>query len=141
MVTNNKNKIIRPILSRFCLLYVPTFSKVNNLHVYNNRTIDVKPYKNHDYKLIKSVIDNIDNMNHRELFVKAKEFYEKCIEIENIKSYFFKKKILHANDMRLFASYNDFEFKLKYMMREIKDDILLIYIVLMFFRFNSVFSI
>ena len=42
--------------------------------------------------------------------------------------------------MRLFASYNDFEFKLKYMMREIKDDILLIYIVLMFFRFNSVFQ-
>ena len=141
MVTNNKNKIIRPILSRFCLLYVPSFSKVNNLHVYNNRTIDSKPYKNHDYKIIKSVVDNINNMNHKDLFTKAKELYDKCIEIENLKSYYFKKKILHANNMNLLASYNDFEFKLKYLMREIKDDILLIYIVLMFFRFNSVFSI
>lgn len=141
MITNNKNKIIRPILSRFCLVYVPSYSNIGNLHIYTNRIINTKSYKTNDYKIMKDVIDNIKTMTHKDLFYKAKELYENCIDVDSLMSYFNKKIILKENTIKGLTLFNSFEFKLKYIMKEIKDDILILYIILMFFRFNSDFVI
>ena len=54
MITNNKSKIIRPILSRFCLIYVPEFLNKNNfinIHSYRNQIIDLKSIDNSEKKI------------------------------------------------------------------------------------------
>ena len=140
MITNNKNKIIRPILSRFCLVYVPQFLNCKNLHKKYNDVIDLKLYKTYEYKIIKSKLDILESMDHNEILNVAKEFYEKCISIENLMEYY-KKKVNKEQNVEKIIKLNNFEFKLKYLMKEMKNDVFVFYTILLYFRFNYDFSI
>tara|TARA_B100000963_G_C22635973_1_gene677631 strand:+ start:66 stop:872 length:807 start_codon:yes stop_codon:yes gene_type:complete len=140
MITNNKNKIIRPILSRFCLIYVPQFLTCKNLHVNYNNNIDTKCYKNQEYKIIKPKLDTLETMNHYEILNYARELYDKCVSIHNLMGYY-KKKIYKDQNIEKITKMNNFEFKLKYLMKEMKNDVFIFYSVLLFFRFNYDFTI
>tara|TARA_Y100001970_G_C14227701_1_gene856669 strand:+ start:2070 stop:2885 length:816 start_codon:yes stop_codon:yes gene_type:complete len=143
MITSNQNKIIRPILSRFCLIYVPEMLEKNNcmnLHSYKNSIIDLQYYKNQEKKMIKSKIDNLDNLNHKEILFLSKEFYNKTINIDDLLETL-KKTYLKDKNITKLKKINNFEFKIKYLMKEMKNDTFIIYTILLFFRFNYDFSI
>lgn len=142
MITNNKSKIIRPILSRFCLIYVPEFLNKNNfinIHSYRNQIIDLKSIDNSEKKYIKSKISNLKKLDNKEILNLSKELYNKCININDL--FTILKKDYSDKSLENIKKINNFEFKLNYICNEIKNDILINYCILSFFRFNYVFTI
>ena len=144
MITNNKNKIIRPILSRLCIIYFHDIlikNKYINLHkVKNDSIINREYYINQDKKIIKTKLDNLNELTKQEVIILAKDFYNKCITIEEIIEYF-KKYYNKENSIELNRKILNIQFKIKYLMKEIKNDLILIYFTLLFFRFNYDFRI
>ena len=142
MITNNKSKIIRPILSRFCLIYVPEFLNKNNfinIHSYRNQIIDLKSIDNSEKKYIKSKISNLNELDNKEILNLSKELYNKCININDL--FTILKKDYSKKSLENIKKINNFEFKLNYLCNEIKNDILINYCILSFFRFNYDFTI
>ena len=144
MITSNKNKIIRPILSRLCIIYFHDIlikNKYINLHkVKNNSIINKEYYINQDKKIIKTKLDKFNELSNEELIILAKDFYNKCITIEEIIEYF-KKYYNKENSVEINKKILNIQFKIKYLMKEIKNDLILIYFTLLFFRFNYDFRI
>ena len=142
MITNNKSKIIRPILSRFCLIYVPEFLNKNNfinINLYKNQIIDLKSIDNSEKKYIKSKISNLNELDNKEILNLSKELYNKCININDL--FIILKKDYSKKSLENIKKINNFEFKLNYLCNEIKNDILINYCILTFFRFNYDFTI
>ena len=92
IIVENKNKLLNPILSRFCEIYVPEHivdNKVVNLHQYNIKHVldfsDIE-IENKDYihQRIFNIIINYANIPKLNLVHLATEFYEKglsCLDV------------------------------------------------------------
>lgn len=81
IVVENKNKLLNPILSRFCEIYVPEFvdgGKVVNLHQYEIRQkMDTSGLKQTVYGVISQQMDNVGVVPSRQqLTDMAHELYE-----------------------------------------------------------------
>ena len=145
MITNNINKIISPIISRFCVIYVPSLQIKNksiNFHEYKNQQIiDLSKNNTLEKKYIKSKIDKINNnTNNLDLLNLSKEFYKKTINIDNLNEVIIKN-IQKKNDFEKMQEYEKNIFLLKNMYKEVRNDIFIIYNILCFFRFKYDFSI
>ena len=145
MITNNIHKIITPILSRFCVIYVPCTvikNKCINYYEYNNeKMINLSKFDNQERKMIANKLNNIQNIEkNSDLLNIAQYLYKKSINIDNL-IYVIKKELKKENNFEKIQKFNNNEFKLHYLYKEIKNDTFLIYIILCFFRFNYDFSI
>jgi replication-associated recombination protein RarA len=93
IIVENKHKLLNPILSRFCEIYVPEYienGKVINLHqnkmnsnlIYNNKIQENQEWINN--KINSTIINNSDNNIHNKLLELSVEFYENglsCLDL------------------------------------------------------------
>lgn len=81
IVTVNKNKLLQPILSRFCEMYIPNpimNDKEMNLHVYHIERTMPKVEHTHNEWFQQQMTDLFNyDFNHDYLFDLASELYEK----------------------------------------------------------------
>ena len=111
IILQDKNKLLNPLISRFCELYVPLpiINNVNiNLHIYieNDVTNEFDNRKNKLFTFIKKTFTKYeDNINLLDCFNIAEEFYNKGISglilIEYlIKESYLEDLILLANKLK-----------------------------------------
>lgn len=91
IIVENKHKLLNPILSRFCEIYVSDYitnGNVVNLHQYNlNKNIDIKSHYDEKYEYILSKLQNlkkISEIKHTHLVDLSSDFYENgisCLDI------------------------------------------------------------
>jgi GTPase SAR1 family protein len=91
IIVENKNKLLNPILSRFCEIYVPEYvenGKIINLHQYSiQRYFNIKLTPDQISLLEKTMQGLLDvqlELNHSHLVQCATEFYEKglsCLDL------------------------------------------------------------
>jgi len=93
IIVENKNKLLNPILSRFCEIYVPEYvenGKIVNLHQYSIQQhfkIKLTP-EQEDFieTTTKELLSNIEDLDHSRLVKVATEFYEmglSCLDLIN----------------------------------------------------------
>lgn len=90
IIVENKQKLLNPILSRFCEIYVPEDIEfrentcvIKNLHQYTisqNYQIDMTEF----HENLKTQIESLEQPTHKELVILATEFYENGISCLNI---------------------------------------------------------
>ena len=88
LTVEDKNKLLRPILSRFCEIYIPEPENINNLYIYNNLLrFDIEEHKTKrlDYLkrniqqniLVNEQIDENFCIDENDLFEFIIKIYEK----------------------------------------------------------------
>jgi len=89
IIVENKNKLLNPILSRFCEIYVPEYienGKIINLHQYSiHKKFDIDSMQQND-PWINNKIDGLfaNEINHSDLINISNEFYENgfsCLDL------------------------------------------------------------
>jgi len=89
IIVENKNKLLNPILSRFCEIYVPEYienGKIINLHQYSIcRNFDINSLQNNN-DWIHEKMEYLNNyeIDHSSITEIANEFYEKglsCLDL------------------------------------------------------------
>jgi hypothetical protein len=91
IIVENKHKLLNPILSRFCEIYVPDYitnGNVLNLHQYNlNKNINIKHHYDEKYNYLLSHMTNPKinlEVSHNYLVDLSSDFYENgisCLDI------------------------------------------------------------
>jgi len=91
IIVENKNKLLNPILSRFCEIYVPEYiesGKLINLHQYSihkQYNIDALQDKYHWINIkMTEMIKTVEDVDHSMLTQLANEFYENgvaCLDL------------------------------------------------------------
>ena len=91
IIVENKNKLLNPILSRFCEIYVPEYvenGKISNLHKYSiNRDLSIEMTEEQTL-FLSSQIENLlsKKTDHKELVNISTNLYEKglsCLDLIN----------------------------------------------------------
>jgi hypothetical protein len=91
IIVENKNKLLNPILSRFCEIYVPEYiqgGKLVNLHQYSiHKNYDIDSIQD-KYNWIDEKIDRLfdTEIDHSDLTKLSNEFYENgisCLDLIN----------------------------------------------------------
>lgn len=94
IVVNDKEKLLKPIISRFCSIYVPLpviNNKITNLHIHNK--IGIHNIQSIQYnKKIKNILKN----SNKNIIEKSVELYEKGISYHTFESYIYN----HIQDSR-----------------------------------------
>ena len=126
MVTNDKYKILKPILSRFCEIYIPypvIENKIVNLFTYNiNNVFDISSIKKERQDWLKKYIKgNINKINLSDIVEKCYLKGYSAIDIISIIKD--EKKIENKNDLLVSFS------KIK---KEFRNERLLMYFILYF---------
>jgi len=104
IIVENKNKLLNPILSRFCEIYIPEKSdengKIINLHKQNiQKKYDFRREENEKMVFLKKKMEDINTTSHKDLVKLSSELYEmgfSCLDvIEWIKrtNFFSEKRI------------------------------------------------
>jgi hypothetical protein len=91
IIVDNKNKLLNPILSRFCEIYVPEYiekDKVINLHQYSlNKKMDFREHEKDKTEYLKRCITHPQlPISHSDLLNISNDFYENgisCLDIMN----------------------------------------------------------
>lgn len=91
IIVDNKHKLLNPILSRFCEIYVPEHivdGKIVNLHVnQNNKNYNITQFnKSQSWLEVKFNEFDIDSITHSDLVELSNEIYEKgysCLDLIN----------------------------------------------------------
>lgn len=130
LLTCNKNKLILPIISRFCSFYV--INQNNKKQLY---------YKKPNKTKLDSILNGFENFNTYMLLKASKSIYNNCYFINEIIEYFGKNNIYNVSDIELKKKINNIKFKIEYLCREIKNDEFIILYLLYYFRFNLEISI
>jgi DNA polymerase III delta prime subunit len=127
IIVENKNKLLNPILSRFCEIYIP---ETVDLHQYNiEKTIDFKEEKERKQEYIKENFAFDYEPEHSELILLSNKFYENglsCLDFvdyiencmdpndnekkTNLLMYFYKIKSEYRCEKMLLFSLFDFYF-------------------------------
>ena len=91
ILVENKNKLLNPILSRFCEIYVPEYvenGKIINLHQYSiQRNFKIAMTNEQDTVLKKTMqylLDNKDKIDHSDLVKVSTDFYEEGLSTLDI---------------------------------------------------------
>jgi len=108
IILHDKNKLLNPLISRFCELYIPhpiINNKSINLHIYNesNKTNDFDNIQSKSLPIIKKIISKYDtNISFVECFTITEELYNKGISGLNLIDYLIKESYLE--DLILLAN-------------------------------------
>ena len=88
IIVENKTKLLNPILSRFCEIYVPEYienGKIINLHQQSiNENYTLNNYDKNDWINNRISIINMHNIDHVQCIQLATEFYEyglSCLDL------------------------------------------------------------
>ena len=91
ILVENKNKLLNPILSRFCEIYVPEYvenGKIVNLHQYSIQRNFKIALTNQQEEVLKNttqyLLDNKEKIDHRDLVKVSTEFYEEGLSTLDI---------------------------------------------------------
>lgn len=80
IVVENKDKLLKPILSRFCEIYVPEYIENNVIKNLHTHFMQHNPIKNHstDIQFIYTALKDMSSkpITHNELITTANDFYE-----------------------------------------------------------------
>lgn len=80
IVVENKDKLLKPILSRFCEIYIPEYIENNAIKNLHTHFMQHNPIKNHsnDIQIIYTALKELSSntITHNELITTANEFYE-----------------------------------------------------------------
>ena len=81
IIVENKHKLLNPILSRFCEIYVPEYienSKIENLH---QRLIEsnIEPLKNESIEWIDNKIPGVNKDDHMEVMRFSEDLYNEVL--------------------------------------------------------------
>ena len=88
IIVENKYKLLNPILSRFCEIYVPEYIKNNKVlilhHYHLNKKMDIREHeqKKQDYikeKIFNPLVINVNSINHKMLLSLSNDLYENGI--------------------------------------------------------------
>ena len=91
IIVENKNKLLNPILSRFCEIYVPEYvenGEIKNLHEYSlNKDFSIQ-ITEEQTKFMKEKMENLfsEETDHKKLVEISTELYEKglsCLDLIN----------------------------------------------------------
>ena len=123
IIVEDKNKLLRPIISRFCEVYFPEINNTNN--------VDNK--KNNCFTYIHNSIKNLKN-NNQEIIKLSEKLYEKAISANDIIDY-------------IYEYYPDDEEKYKILIitqkvkKEFRNEKLLIFFILNLIVFRSLIDL
>ena len=119
IIVENKNKLLKPILSRFCEIYIsePMINgKTINLHKFNiENTYQLNDYKNNKLSKLKKELLSIlkKNINEKEIMLISSKIYEKGYSgldiiqlLEN--DSFLNKQITNDKRYELLFAFNKF---------------------------------
>ena len=84
IIINDKEKLLKPIISRFCSIFVPLpkiNNKITNLHIYNKENLHDIQLKKHKVK-IRNILNNDNNIMQQSL-----ELYEKGVSYYTLEKY------------------------------------------------------
>ena len=88
IVVENKERLLNPILSRFCEIYVPEYienKKIINLHQYNlNKNCNISELYNIKNQWINNYMEKLDNTNYTNLKNASVDIYEQgysCLDL------------------------------------------------------------
>jgi hypothetical protein len=102
IIVENKHKLLNPILSRFCEIYIPEYivnNKVLNLYQYNlSKKYNFTEYKEDKHKLVKRLLESfISNpeihLTHSNIINTSTEFYENGLSTLDLISFVEKSGI------------------------------------------------
>ena len=108
IILHDKNKLLNPLISRFCKLYVPNpifNNKSINLHLYNinDEYSEFDNIKSKSLSTIKKIFNKYnDNMSFNKCFIMTEELYNKGISALNLIDYLIKESYLE--DLILLAN-------------------------------------
>lgn len=135
VIVEDKYKLLKPILSRFCEIYIPLpriNNKIINLHKYNlNKVFNCK--KNNIKRLLNlNKLLNIKINNYNDLFILTEKLYEKAYSALDILKY------IDKNIPDNFYKYQQFIIFQKFK-KEIRNEKICILFLLnnIFFRYND----
>ena len=81
IIVEDKNRLLKPIISRFCEIYVPLpiINKYQiNLHTYTlDNFINISEYNNNRKRMLKRTIETCDNISPNTLKTLANTLYQK----------------------------------------------------------------
>ncbi len=108
IVVENKHKLLNPILSRFCEIYVPEYvnesNEIINLHQYYlNEKFDTKKLDEKKHIVMKNIFDKINNNllketnKHKYLMNICTEIYEKGYSCLDLINYIKTSQIIFTN--------------------------------------------
>ena len=91
IIVENKDKLLNPILSRFCEIYIPEYydnEKMINLHIENNKMSIFDQLKQSKLEWIHQNLQTIkvENYNHYNFVILANNMYENglsCLDLIN----------------------------------------------------------
>ena len=88
IVVENKQRLLNPILSRFCEIYVPEYiqnKKIINLHQYNlNKKCDISELYDNKQKWMNNYMEKLDSTNYVNLTNASIDIYEQgysCLDL------------------------------------------------------------
>jgi DNA polymerase III delta prime subunit len=145
IITDNRNKLIKPILSRFSNIFCnetnmgniyKSLTKINNVNnQYNKIAISIKEldikFKNLESSQLSS--ENIDYEKNRLVLQYCILVYNKGISANNLLDYF---KTNHPEN----SEYYKFIFCYDIYKKEIRIEIFLIFIILYYYKINNKFN-
>lgn len=134
IIVENHHKLLRPIISRFCEIYVPLpeiDGKLVNLHDYTNqKCFELDSKESNRKNWLKKFINGLNNNNYSELVQTATRLYEKGYTGLDILYYLEKSSIDNERKYHLLLTFH----KVK---REFRSEKLLILFMLNFILFRS----
>ena len=112
IIIEDKYKLLKPILSRFCEIYIPLpiiNNKLTNLYLYNlekvfNDKVDNQKRDNNLCKILKEEINS-----YHDLFILTEKIYNKAYCGLDIIRYINKQYSSSKNKYKLFIIYNKFK--------------------------------
>ena len=108
IIVENKHKLLNPILSRFCEIYVPDYivdGEVLNLHQYNlDKNMDMKSHFDNKQKYLLSKLPNPANSCVNSIFLVqlAEEFYENGISCLDLMDFIKSSQLWTREDVSQF---------------------------------------
>ena len=120
IITNNKEKLIPPIRSRFCEIYVSR-QKTNKIS-YNRFPKSIQTKLNELYKFTKEDLSLVSEM-----------LYQNCFLYTDLINYFESNFDCTEEETKCIQ---DFKYKITHLKKEMRCDQFILFYVLYFFRFN-----
>ena len=104
IIVENKHKLLNPILSRFCEIYVPEYiegGEIQNLHQYSLRNKYKFPNESEHAQWITTKLNAIvelDEIHHTQLISLSEEIYEAGLSSLNIMNWIKTTEHIHPNE-------------------------------------------
>jgi len=129
IVVENKDKLLKPILSRFCDIYLPLpkiEGKFMSLHEYNLKFFPINKYNEKRNKWLETNVLNKKNyINLKKCFIFSNELYEKAYSAVDLFEIIKKSNIDECKKFHYLLHFDEIR-------REFRNDQLLIFYILYF---------